>query len=205
MSEPTEKTDRVQEIFNAQLILMDHFYPIERQTLGLPLFIPENLQTHMGQLRVKECAGRVSEELVEILDADIEEHRNEEIADALSFLLELFHVIGVTRIEFAPDSEFPADDSLTALYRRANERLLRRKEIDWRDLMVALWSWMHELKAKPWKLKPSLTDVLTFRTGARTIFFLFIRICFRYGVSADQLCSAYFRKHRINLARIAAT
>jgi hypothetical protein len=194
---------RLQLIFDGQRRLIDKFYPIEVQTLGINPDIPVDLQSHRGQARVKECAGRISEEVVELLEARRPGDQLEETADVLCFLMELFHVIGITPDEFAPHCGNEYHDSLECIYNRAMNANRETERLEWYDFLGELWAWMHELKAKPWKLNPKPTDVATFKEHARWVFLVFIRVCDTQDTSEDDLYEAYFRKHRINLERIA--
>lgn len=198
-------SDRIQEMFDGQRRLIDKFYPIEVQTLGIDPHLPVDLHTHRGQARVKECAGRISEEVVELLHADAAGEKLEETADVLCFLLELFHVIGVAPAQFAPYCGSDYHDSLECCMNRAMEanRQVEAGRLQWHDFIAEVWSWMHQLKAKPWKLTPNPTDVEGFKSHARWVFFIFLRVCESEDLFEDELYEAYFDKHKINLERIA--
>ena len=93
--------DRLDEIFKEQKALMEKYHDIEKATGLLQTDqVPVNIHDKHGQARLKDFAWRVTEELGEALEAfeihsDIEDHYDEELADALHFLVEMTILAGI--------------------------------------------------------------------------------------------------------------
>lgn len=202
---------RLVRVFEGQRELIKKFNAIERQTVGLgDEGIPVNLHTYAGQARVRECAGRVSEEVSETIAAMGTPNFLDEVADVLSFLIELFIVIGCTEAVISPHCGHPEHDSLWCSYARVRDAIENHPDrhpeeepMDaWSYFVVGLWSWIHDLKAKPWKLNPKPTDAETFVSNAHFIFMSFINTCYFNSISDEELYNAYAKKQQINLVRI---
>ena len=114
--------DRLKAIFKRQRELMKKYHEIEAKVglLQTPE-IPVDMDSHLGQARLKDFAWRITEELGEAMNClknkpwkvtQMETDKNhyyEEIADAFHFFIELCILSGLDA------------DSLTALYFRKSE------------------------------------------------------------------------------------
>jgi dUTPase len=205
---PLSPDDRLSLIYAGQHELLTHFNSIERTTIGLgDVGTTLNLQTYSGQARLRDFIGRVSEEIGEVVRCETPADLLEEIVDVLSFLIEIFHMIQVDVDALAHPCGMH-HDSLVCVYSRAQDRVLTGHfpvavDMHWETLLIQLWIWAHELKAKPWKLQPKITDERFFRERAGLIFNSFIACCYCESITDEELFNAYQRKHAINLARIA--
>ena len=199
-----EKQSRLAEIFAAQALLKGQFDFIENQTMGTPFEVSIDICSYRGAARIREMAGRVSEEVGEILMSNTPEDRVEEIGDALHFLIELFLTLELSHEYVCKRCEDPGDhDSLDCAFSRAGYESMQGGNWIWEEFFAALWVWMNRLKTKPWKLNPKSTDVEEFKVRSRAIFIHFIQCCITDNISAQELYDAYFKKHSTNLSRIA--
>ena len=203
--------DRLTEIFNNHRELMAQFLAIERQTTLMgDLSFPVNLHTYSGQARVREEIGRVCEEVAEVLTAETTAERVEEVADVLSFLIELFTTVGVNADSLVDHCGDIQHDSLTCIYSETHVVLeqvpisLGDSNNHWHQFVVLLWKWAHMLKAKPWKLNPKPTDTEGFKSFSSKIFKMFIFCCYLESIEDDLLYRTYVRKSRRNRERIAS-
>jgi hypothetical protein len=88
--------DRLHHIFKRQRELMVKYEKIEKRNGLLQTdLIPVDLHCKNGQARLKDFAWRFTEELTEAGDAEGILHRQEELADALHFLIELCILVGI--------------------------------------------------------------------------------------------------------------
>lgn len=109
--EVIEKTngDMLEEIFEGQKKLMEKYHIIEKE-IGLLQTedVPVNLQSHLGQARLKDFAWRITEEIGEAMsclknkpwkktqmETDVT-HYYEELADAFHFFVELCLLSGIS-------------------------------------------------------------------------------------------------------------
>lgn len=109
--ENIEKTsgDMLEEIFAGQKKLMEKYHIIEKE-IGLLQTedVPVDLQSHLGQARLKDFAWRITEEIGEAMsclknkpwkktqmETDVT-HYYEELADAFHFFVELCLLSGIS-------------------------------------------------------------------------------------------------------------
>lgn len=206
---------RLIELFRAQEELMYGFLEIEsRNGFRPPSAIPVNLDDPHDQLRLKELAWRVTEEIGETVlamtnpkSADDTPIR-EEFSDVFHFLLELFIVAGLS-----PDRWplRPPHDRLGAAFEEAvremstmsTKAMLNDRTL---ELVLGRVVWdladaMNELKNRPWKQSARVTDRIAFYNKLQNAMGSFILACLLYGIATDELHSLYFRKHNINRKR----
>jgi len=188
-------------IFNRQRELMEKYHPIEdKNALLLTSDVPVDLNDRFGQMRLKDFAWRVTEELAEALDAlDIEngvtEHVQEEMADAFHFLVELGIRAGLTSESFLP----AANDALHGIFlESAPSETLDNAVL---GFIRELGRTMNTLKNKPWKQTHMLTDVPRFKYHLKKSFLWFAAICYRLEMNSGKLFELYFRKSEVNKFR----
>ena len=204
-------TDRLRSIFDKQRELIKHFHKIECQNSPYPdLSIPVDLQTHHGQARVRDSAGRISEEVAEavqtLLGTQPDEHYHEEVADILCFLVELCLIAGLVDHDVTTLAE-EEGDQLADIFTHARTVDFAYGVdplIIWAPFLFDLWDWMHHLKAKAWKLNPKRTDIEAFRLYAPRVFMSFAVACHTTGITDEILYCAYAKKHQINVERVNA-
>ena len=216
MNPVIETEERLEKIFEKQKQLATRFHEIERQTMpGSDQGIVVNLQTYVGQARMRELAARTAIEVTEVVRAKTRRDGVEEIADVLHFLVELFLAGGLKAADVAPACGSTTHDRLQCAFSattdlvnsdQALHDVLTKCDIPavvWVEFQDSLWHWMNNLKAKPWKLNPKPTDVKKFRAEAPVVFASFLMAVMSYGIEEEELFQAYFRKHQINEQRIS--
>lgn len=200
---------KLEDIFNAQRALMERFLIIEAEGgFAIPPRIPVNLHDRHDQLRLKELAWRVTEEIGETVmemtsrTGPSTDRVREEMSDVLHFLVELFIMAGIEVEEFPLRSS----DRLDELYRSAQAEIMDRQELPYASEQLALVVWgltdaMHELKNRPWKRTHVNTNVIEFRNKLQRVMDSFILACYLCGITAQLLSDLYFRKHEVNRQR----
>lgn len=204
------RTDRLEDIFARQRELMEKYHPIEAKNgLLITSDIPVNIHDARGQYRLKDFAWRITEELGEALEAleihsELVEHFDEELADALHFLVEFTILAGVSP-EYYLVPEIKFQDRLETLYYDATQEMvnnLGRKPMHLAMrvgyFVKALAMTCNTLKNKPWKQTQMMTDESYFRENLRTTWIRFCQISLAAGVGPQELFDLYFRKSRVN-------
>lgn len=216
--EEVEGQDRLLLIFERQTELMEKYHAIEEKNgLLQTKDVPVNLHDAKGQARLKDFAWRVTEELGEALEAlqkhkDIRDHFDEEVADALHFLVEFTILAGISPKEIVGDYTTSVD-LLESLYYQGIRRLSRFKEdypkvrtypslTFWTGRIIeGLAKTCNTLKNKPWKQSQMLTDVNQFKTCLKETWLNFIELCVVAEIDSDKLFKLYFRKSEVNKFR----
>jgi len=198
------KGDMLEAIFKRQEELMEKYHHIEKENGLLQMdLIPVDLHDRFGQARLKDFAWRFVEEIGEALEAaDIHrhepDHKKEELADALHFLVEFSILAGIK-----PSKLHSEGDGLVRLYEEARK---------WYDEGNCEWSIAHVirymsqtcncLKNKPWKQSHILTDVDRFYLNVKKTWLTFIKVCEDFGrMSPEELFALYFGKSDVNKFR----
>lgn len=173
-----------------QASLHDKYQHVEAKSgLGYGLIRnPEfNIDDRYWQYYIKECMWRVTEELAEASEADHHgnvEHYQEEMIDALHFLLELLHICGYT----------PHNNWGEWTNRYVDERRKPYCVIYYLGLAANC------LKNKPWKQDFRETDQAKFYQNLEMALPA-LRMCLR-DLSDEQIYDLYFRKNQVNQFRI---
>jgi len=197
--------DKLDQIFQRQFELMQKYHGIEEANgLLVSPDVPVNLHDSKGQFRLKDFAWRITEELGEALEAfekhpGIREHYDEEIADALHFLVEFTILAGVTVERF--DSEY---DKLDILFDENWVATSRQHSSLYRDMgrtVGALAVACNCLKNKPWKNTQMMTDVDYFTKKVLEVWDRFAELCQRSGLNSAKMFDLYFRKSEVNKFR----
>jgi dimeric dUTPase (all-alpha-NTP-PPase superfamily) len=192
----------IEALYGWQKELLGHYMAIE----GLPQFpIPINLK--INQILFKDFIGRVVEELGESfesyvacagLDSETAEYQNhklnaeEEIADALHFLLETLIYAGIEPSEL---EELPID--------------VKRHQLILAEVSVKMWHVTADLmiarnclKNKPWKQTQMITDIPAFKLNLIRAWGSFIVLTKYLGFSIEYLTTIYWKKNQVNQFRI---
>ena len=198
-------TNRLEEIFDHQLELMEKFHVIERENgFHRPDIIGLNLDHPVNQDRLRGLAWHCIEEYGEALDAE-PEHRLEELADTMHFLVELILTSGMRSHHFGDSRE----EQLAQL-------MLKGVEENWPSLgpnelpilqlsfVAALGSAMNTLKNRPWKQTRRETDLGVYYARLRVALVEFLTVVCYMGYNAEQLHHAYVRKNAENHSRVGA-
>jgi hypothetical protein len=208
--------DRLELMITQQKQLMTKYHEIEAK-MRLTSDCPVDLDDSRGQLLLKDFAWRTTEEIAEALSALIEEggpdtlvHAQEEVADALHFLLEFIVLAGAEqRVTIKVEGE--NGDSLDYLFNDGTfsvdylfsdgtfPETARTKET--LELIRQLGMVCHTLKNKPWKQSHMLTDKNEFYGRLFVALTQFCRMATTFGMDSEKLFEMYFRKAQVNLFR----
>jgi len=198
--------DKLELIFEKQRQLMEKYHEIEnRQGVGYGLLRGQvfNINEIRSQELLKNFAWRVTEELTEasVCFRDYErEHKLEEIADALHFLVELCIILEITpeRIIRFCLNEAELSDKLEQL---CNVQFPHSLPSPY-PIIEYLGTAMNCLKQKPWKQTHVLTDTEKVIENVVMAFWELCRYWVRQEEDADSLYNYYFRKNKVNEFRI---
>lgn len=219
-------------IFNHQRELMNKYHSIEEKNVGhnIPFSADENgpycgrlnIQDRASQLRLKDFAWRVTEELTEatlclIPDASDKidkTHYEEELIDALHFSVELCALSGLRESSIAGElkSTDVKKDMLEWLFyisqvssvshdflsRYDAHSLLRNRAY---VVIENLGEAMNFLKLKPWKTTAMLTDERAYIQCIRNFFISLIELLKTSGFNAKSATHMYLRKNSVNKFR----
>lgn len=172
-------------IWQHQKELHDKYGPIEAKTgigFGLVQDRPFNLDNQRWQYYLKDMSYRVIEELAEADEADREcntEHYEEELIDALHFIVELNVILKqpVCTDIICPDSP-----------------------IEYWDITYELGMAGNCLKMKPWKQDPMLTDKKKYRKHVKYATMNMIGML-RRKFTDEEIYLLYFKKNQVNQFR----
>jgi hypothetical protein len=236
--------DMLETIFNHQRDLIDKYHPIEEELVGHKIpsakystpFPPGyrgevfagttwkhagalNIQDRASQLRFKDFAWRITEELTEAtlaLGEENETHYLEELIDALHFSVELLIMCGMFPLTSekaleAAEAGRPSGDSFERAF--ANSKCPVPSGIAtwggtarWLSFLVIekLGEAMNRLKLKPWKTTPMVTDERAFRQSLSEFFGALIDLLKASGFTAKTATQMYLNKHAVNKFRIVS-
>lgn len=216
--------DMLASMFKRQRELMIKYHDIEKRNgVGSGAILPDvfNIDDPRCQYICKDFAWRVTEELVEAMDADPthQAHVWEEAADALHFLLELLIMNGIddekflselkqiepyaTRIKFHHDLGYRMEDHLSSIYDAITSAMdpIRDAWAVVRELGRA----MNCLKNKPWKQTHMETDVLKYQRHLIMSLVRWIAFARSLKMTAMNIYDLYFRKSEVNKFRIKSS
>lgn len=187
--------DRLTEIFRMQRELMHHFMDIERRNGLLQTDqVPVNVESFAGQARLRDFAWRITEELAEAADTQVVARTQEELIDALHFLVELCILSGLSAGHFPPGDD---EDRLGSLVRRdANRSGLIQ-------VIASLGMTVNLLRNRPWKQQARLTEVAHYQQALGRTVSIFLSMCANCDLTAEAIFDEYQRKHAINWQRIS--
>lgn len=191
-------------IFEHQHSLATKYLPIEKANgLLVTDSIPVNIHDRKGQFRLKDMTWRVVEEIAEALEAlDMDDtvHFQEELADAMHFLVEKCILAG-----FNPgyDGPFKIDlvDIFDAFPGVNGTGEAGTVHVYAMDYIKKAGLTCNTLKNKPWKQSHMMTDEKRFFELIGEEFCSFIRLCRAAGFDAESLYRMYMRKHTVNQFR----
>jgi len=197
--------DRVELMIAQQKHLMEQYHHIEAK-FRFTNQCPVDLDDSRGQLLLKDFAWRTTEEIAEALSALLDEtddskviHSQEEIADALHFLLEFTVLSGAEPylvLMMGPD-----DDLLDALFYGASDQIADKGVAiitESAETIRQLGMVCHTLKNKPWKQTHMLTDKIEFYSRLIQTLQQFCRMSYAFGMGPEELFQMYFRKAKVN-------
>lgn len=190
--------DRMHVIFEKQDEL--------RIAFGIPIL---NLDVPSDQSLAREFAWNTIEEVSEALEvvtgSKDREHIKDEVADALSFYIELLIMCGLTADDLKCSHTGPGDtlqnwfdiDKGNPKYRA----FLRNEHSTFVEkLSIAI----NKLKNRKWRKTNVQTNVFAFRRDLYMTFLSLTRLIRLFGLTADDVFVAYLRKVEVNKFRIAS-
>jgi hypothetical protein len=199
-----EVEDRLHFIFDKQRELMGAYERIEASNGLLQTDkVPVDIHDRMGQARLKDFAWRVTEELMESLEAyrlhpELDTHYKEEIADAFHFLVELAILSGIGPAEIGTAT--CNRDALSGMFSfHTGARPFDQSIV---EVILSVGRGMNLLKNKPWKNTHMVTDVPRYAAFIIESFRYFAAVCTAGGMTPDDLFDLYFRKSEVNKFRI---
>lgn len=203
--DPKIVEDKLEAIFRRQKELMKKYHVIEAAS-GLMQIgtVPIDLDDSRGQARIKDFAWRCTEELMEAMDAyQHKTHFQEEIADALHFLVELAILADLRPKDLVANLvSNHTSDKLDILYENAATPRYKKFLSDTILLfLVSLGMTCHTLKNKPWVQTQRITDKDEFRKRLYFAFRRFVEICIAAEIDAESLYNLYFKKSDVNKFR----
>ena len=211
---PIPDGDMLETIFNRQRELMNKYHEIETKNLGhdVPHSSDEygpycgalNVDDRMSQLRMKDFAWRVTEELTEATLALGEKdrtHYDEELIDALHFSVELLILCGFRAKDFRLKT---GEDILEHMFDDLAPSGMPMNNLQVYLVIEKLGEACNRLKLKAWKTTAMLTDKAAFRASVREFFEAFIVLLLSSGFNARSTTAMYLNKHAVNQFRQAS-
>lgn len=217
---PTEvNIDRLQGIMDRQRELMHKYHNIELKSgLMQTEECPVDIHSKAGQARLKDFSWRITEELMEALEAyraGDTDHFYEELIDSLHFMMEQHILIGFDHQSYKSYVGDILDlivkgDSLDFYFanckgiRHSKQLIINQKSIvnlGIINIIESIGLAMNCLKNKPWKQSHMLTDVAKFNFMMARAFLDYIAIVKHLGVYPDEIYGLYFRKSEVNKFR----
>lgn len=209
---PAATSCRLTAMFDRQYELAVKYLPIESRNNCLETSdIPVNMLRPEGQKRAKWFWCMCMEELSEAALAVDEHpddvlHMQEEVIDALHFLIEMFLMMGKDPQFFK--CERHSGEILEGLYPNAGIRP-DPHDPHWKRMFGETIFLFHKymggamncLKQKPWKQDHKHTDQERFHDFLREGLQQFWLICATAGLKADDVYDLYFRKSEVNKFR----
>lgn len=216
MGEPQVlKPDRLLSIFRDQKTLMEKYHPIEEANgLLITPDVPIDLNCRFGQARLKDMAWRMTEELGEAchaLSQGKQELVNEELVDALHFLVELTiladsHPVSLVYVpgEILP----PGVDLLDCIFEKCKTPFVKLPDRTYESVSLACMKLIQNmamtcnlLKNRPWKQTYRETDWFAFMERLVQIWDAYIGLCKQAGIDAPLLHILYVSKAKVNRMR----
>lgn len=205
--------DRLKAMFDRQRELMEKYHHIEKESGLLQTEdVPVDINDKFGQARLKDFAWRITEELGEAMEAKAEPevpgHAEEELADALHFLIEFTILAGKddNLMEEFESGREEDGDKLDEIYNEALKHYAKKEGSKLTENRVALTiRYLSQacncLKNKPWKQSHMLTDIPRFYDNLKMTWITFMGVCLSMGMNSSELHELYFGKSDVNKFR----
>ena len=220
-SAPPVTGDRLEMIFARQEELFQKYHPIEKANgIGHGAMTgPFDIDDPRCQYLCKDFSWRVAEEMAESTEAwGNQLHIQEEAADALHFLVELYLINGLSaRDVFEASCHFPQGDAvidsldmLGHIFAVAGtpdygcQAESARMQIAAYGVVEKLGWAMNCLKNKPWKQTHVLTDVKKYRLILSSVLLNWVIYAKTISMTAEITYDLYFRKSNVNSFRIGS-
>lgn len=209
---------RLDEIFQQQRQLMRKYAEIEASN-GFGYELPLDLHNPHDQAVIREHFGRITEELVEVIDAYSQVITSPypqsgmdevlgEMADVYHFLIETFIISGLDPLwaVIKPTDKVPGetlDCKLKFVFHSPHVGGYQGQVLSplAMSMVIFLYRAQHELKNKHWCRTQRETDIEKFHEYLREAHFAFISMCATLEFSHLDLYHAYMGKSKINRQR----
>lgn len=152
-----------------------------------------DINTLEDQELFKKLCWQIVEELTEAMEAaeePDEEHLAEELIDAFNFMLELYHLYGMTP---------PLDWTLPKWAQIMNVEFW---SADMLALIGTIGMTANCLKNREWRQSQYLVDLVVFENRLKSIWTAFIVVLYHAGFSETQVKELWSLKYQVNLFRI---
>jgi len=201
IDEAKEVKNKLEFIFNKQKELMEKYHDIEiKNGIGYYLVkdIPFDINNNKWQYLIKDFAWRVTEEMAECLECDLNNnliHAQEESSDALHFLIELMINVGIDHEYFEKIKD--ASDAWSWYFRS-----LTGSSDGALNMIIDLGLAMNCLKQKPWKQTHFETDIDKFRYHLMRAFeWWVVFVSTELSMTSNEAFQMYFKKSEVNKFR----
>lgn len=152
-----------------------------------------DINTLEDQELFKKLCWQIVEELTEAMEAaekPDDEHLAEELIDAFNFMLELYHLYGMTP---------PLDWTLP---KWAQIMKVEFWSADMLALIGTIGMTANCLKNREWRQSQYLVDLVVFENRLKSIWPAFIVVLYHAGLSETQVKELWSLKYQVNLFRI---
>lgn len=152
-----------------------------------------DINTLEDQELFKKLCWQIVEELTEAMEAaekPDDEHLAEELIDAFNFMLELYHLYGMTP---------PLDWTLPKWAQIMNVEFW---SADMLALIGTIGMTANCLKNREWRQSQYLVDLVVFENRLKSIWTAFIVVLYHAGFSETQVKELWSLKYQVNLFRI---
>ena len=201
------KIDHDEYIGHDRLIEMFEKQDELRQKYEIPILDPD---LPADQHIAREFAWNVTEEAGEVLDVFFgsrdANHLKDELADCISFYLELLLISGFTKEDLEPAYVGPGD--FLQRWFDSTETTFYENEVDGNPrefhsrFLEALALSINHLKNRKWRKTNLKTNVFLYKASLYRSFRLFIQFIKSLQITPHDLFDSYLRKHQVNLFRI---
>lgn len=213
--EQMEGINYAEAIFARQQELIEKYHHIEVANgfVAADMPVPVDLDDRFAQYRIKDFCWRITEELMEALEAfthDDMEHYIEECIDALHFITELCINVGLNPRDiyaraFSNESEFkqmgkffPDVDDPVKFVGLVECRDVYPKVL---EVVYLLGLAANTLKNKPWKQSHISTDENKFRMYLSCAYIQLIVLMGVSGLTPQDIYEVYYKKSEVNKFR----
>lgn len=152
-----------------------------------------DINTLEDQELFKKLCWQIVEELTEAMEAaekPDDEHLAEELIDAFNFMLELYHLYGMTP---------PLDWTLP---KWAQIMKVEFWSADMLALIGTIGMTANCLKNREWRQSQYMVDLVVFEDRLKSIWTAFIVVLYHAGLSETQVKELWSLKYQVNLFRI---
>lgn len=210
------KGDLLEAIFNRQRELIFKYHDIEEKGFGRPIPRGDNdfaldLDDPQSQFRLKDFAWRVTEEITEATEAyelKEQDHFEEELVDALHFLVELLIYSGFnpTKLTQYVKYDWRKDEDLLEQFFIVGswDTMPWNAHIPAYQVIESLGKAMNCLKNKPWKVTHMMTDKPKYLHLVVQAFIDLIGLFKKFGLDAKKVTLLYLNKSEVNKFRITS-